>query len=141
MPAHRNGGQAQFLERPVALRPGSDVAPLLDQIRQDLAGNWTIARMARACRMSDRTFIRRFVEATGLSPGDWLAAERMERAKHLLCDSDTPMEEIACAVGFGSAHTLRHHFRKRLGLSPSAYRTRFMPTDAVKDLPRATGPR
>lgn len=141
MPAHRNGGQAQFLERPVALRPGSDVAPLLDQIRQDLAGNWTIARMARACRMSDRTFIRRFVEATGLSPGDWLAAERMERAKHLLCDSDTPMEEIACAVGFGSAHTLRHHFRRRLGLSPSAYRTRFMPTDAVKDRPRATGPR
>lgn len=130
MPAHRSGGQAQFLERPVALRPGSEIAPLLDQVRQDLAGDWTIARMASSCRMSERTFIRRFIEATGVSPGDWLAAERMERAKQLLCARDAPMEEIAHAVGFGSAHALRHHFRKRLGLSPTAFRTRFMPVEA-----------
>ncbi|MBT9368477.1 transcriptional regulator FtrA [Rhizobium sp. CSW-27] len=130
MPAHRNGGQAQFLERPVALRPGSEIAPLLDRIRTDLAGDWTIARMASTCRMSERTFIRRFFEATGLSPGDWLATERMERAKHLLCERNTAMEDIARAVGFGSAHALRHHFRKRLGVSPTVFRTRFMPVES-----------
>ncbi len=140
MPAHRSGGQAQFLERPVALRQGSEVAPLLDRVRDDLAGDWTIARMAQACRMSERTFIRRFVEATGLSPGDWLAAERLERAKQLLCGGDMPMEDVAHAVGFGSAHALRHHFRKRLGLSPTGYRARFMSTDSLKDPSLSTAP-
>ena len=65
IPAHRKGGQAQFLERPVRQRDGTEVAPLLDKIRQNLAGRWTVASMARECRMSNRTFLRRFAEATG----------------------------------------------------------------------------
>lgn len=126
MPAHRTGGQAQFLERPVATREGSEIAPLLDLVRGDLAADWTIASMARQCRMSDRTFLRRFSEATGATPGDWLAAERVDAAKQLLSHGDTAMEDVAQAVGFGSAHTMRHHFRQRLGISPTAYRARFM---------------
>lgn len=125
MPAHRNGGQAQFLERPVAAGPKSALGPLLDQMRGALASRWTIEQMAGAVNMSRRTFERRFIEATGLAPGEWLVAERVEAAKDLLTRTTTPMEDVAAAVGFGTAHALRHHFRSRLHLSPSAYRQEF----------------
>jgi AraC family transcriptional activator FtrA len=126
MPAHRTGGQAQFLVRPVRLRERTEIAPLLDMVRASLAEPWPVERMARECRMSSRTFFRRFTEATGSAPGDWITEERIEAARQMLCDSPAQMEEIAAAVGFGSAHTLRHHFRRKLGLSPSEYRTRFL---------------
>lgn len=125
MPAHRTGGQAQFLERPVPARHQSEVAPLLDRMRVDLGDAWTLKRMASDCRMSLRTFVRRFTEATGLSPGEWLTTERVEEAKRLLIESRHGIEEIATAVGLGSADALRHHFRKRTGVSPKAYREQF----------------
>ena len=126
MPAHRSGGQAQFLERPVRMRERTEIAPLLDQIRTDLSGRWTIASMAQACRMSNRTFLRRFVEATGAPPGECVTSERLEAAKTLLRERSGSLDDIASAVGLGNAYGLRHHFRQRLGLSPSEYRARFM---------------
>jgi len=74
MPAHRTGGQAQFLERPVPARRNSEIAPLLDRLRVELSALWTLERMASECRMSLRTFARRFTEATGVSPGEWLVS-------------------------------------------------------------------
>lgn len=126
MPAHRMGGQAQFLERPVAHRQGLEITPLLENVRASLATNWTVERMAIECRMSVRTFMRRFYESTGQTPGDWLVAERVSEAQRLLCQGTANMDVVALASGFGSAHTLRHHFRKRLGISPGEYRTRFI---------------
>jgi len=70
MPAHRNGGQAQFLERPVRTRPDSEIAPLLDHVRVNLHANWSTATMAQKASMSRRTFERRFAEATGQGPGE-----------------------------------------------------------------------
>lgn len=128
LPAHRAGGQAQFLERPVARRPQGDLGPLLDEIRMRLDEQWTIARMAHSAAMSRRTFERRFVEATGMGPGEWLVAERVEAAKDLLIRSETAMEDIAAAVGFGSAATLRHHFRRQVCLSPTSFRQDFIQT-------------
>ncbi len=125
MPAHRSGGQAQFLERPVRLRKDTEIAPLLDRVRVHLHRPWPIAVLARAARMSPRTFLRRFEEATGTSPGEWLAEARVEAARQLLCETNRSVEEIAEAVGFGSAHALRHQFRSRLSLSPIEYRRRF----------------
>lgn len=126
MPAHRTGGQAQFLERPVPHRDGVEIAPLLENIRRDFAAPWNVERMARECHMSLRTFLRRFSEATGETPGDWLISERVGEAQRLLCLGQANMEIIALASGFGSPHTLRHHFRKRFGISPSEYRSRFI---------------
>lgn len=125
MPAHRTGGQAQFLERPVPVRRNTEVAPLLDRIRTEIGASWPLMRMAEECRMSLRTFVRRFTEATGSPPGEWLAAERIEEAKRLLAAGRLGMDEIAAVVGLGGADTLRHHFRKRIGISPSEFRTRF----------------
>jgi AraC family transcriptional regulator, transcriptional activator FtrA len=125
MPAHRSGGQAQFLQRPVRTRPEMALAPLLDRIRQAIHKPWTITEMAQEAKMSKRTFERRFFEAMGTSPGVWLIDERVEAAKHILTSTARPMDEISEAVGLGSAHALRHHFRRRVKLSPSEYRQRF----------------
>lgn len=133
MPAHRSGGQAQFLVRPVPQRKALAIAPLLDAIRSDLADDWSVQRMAETCRMSLRTFLRRFEEATGQTPGDWLIAERIDAAQRLLRQERVNMEVVAQASGFGSAYALRHHFRKRIGISPTEYRARFIAERPVGD--------
>lgn len=125
MAPHRQGGQAQFIERPVAPRETGKLAPLLDAIRADPRREHRIADLARAAAMSERTFLRRFAEATGTTPGEWLIAARVDLAKQHLEAGPAPIEAVATAAGFASVDTLRHHFRRRVGLSPSDYRARF----------------
>ena len=125
MPAHRSGGQAQFIERPVPRDRTHRLAGLMEQVRADLAAPWTLERMAEAALMSPRTLLRRFTEATGQPPGDWLIAERLAEAQRLLEASALPVERVAAAAGFGSVQALRHHFQARLGLAPRAYRASF----------------
>ena len=136
MPAHRTGGQAQFLERPIPARHQSEVAPLLDKMRAELGAAWTLERMASECRMSLRTFVRRFTEATGMPPGEWLVCERIEVVKQLLVQRRHSIEEIASAVGMGSADSLRHNFRKRTGVSPTAYQIQFSSSRPVQSSSR-----
>lgn len=124
--AHRDGGQAQFIERPVP-RDGDagSMSRLLQRMRMRLAERMTIAGLAAEASMSRRTFIRRFKETTGLAPGAWLTRERMERARELLETSRASIDLVAEACGFAEAATLRHHFRRHLGVSPRVYRARF----------------
>jgi transcriptional regulator GlxA family with amidase domain len=75
--------------------------------------------------MSVRTFTRRFRDEVGSSPQQWLTGRRVERARHLLEDSDLPVDRIAAEAGFGSASALRMHFQAALAVSPSAYRRTF----------------
>jgi len=98
---------------------------VLERMRADPAGDTTITALARTAGMSRRTFLRRFKASTGTTPGAWLANARVARARELLKYSAYDIEEIASAAGFGSAATLRHHFRKHVKVSPSAYRRQF----------------
>lgn len=125
VPAHRSGGQAQFVERPVPRQRESRLAPLLDRVRAAPQTDWTVAAMAREAAMSERSFLRRFVEATGTSPGRWLADVRVEEAKRLLETTALPVEEVARLAGFGSTATLRLHFGRATALGPRDYRDRF----------------
>lgn len=125
MAPHRQGGQAQFIKHPVAESRNGSLAPLLDAIRDDLAAPHRISDLARAAAMSERTFLRRFAEATGMSPGEWLIAQRVDLAKQQLEGSAAPIEDVATLAGFHSVDTLRHHFRRQIGLSPTEYRRRF----------------
>lgn len=126
VPPHREGGQSQFTERPVpVLREGARLAPLLDRMRARLSEDQPLARLAAEASMSMRTFLRRFQAMTGQTPAGWLLSERLASARDLLEGSDSSIEDVATACGFGSVATMRHHFRVRLGTSPGAYRSRF----------------
>jgi AraC family transcriptional activator FtrA len=125
IPPHRDGGQAQFVERPVQNRERNALSPLLDRMRQHLNEAFTVPDMAKMVAMSERTFIRRFKETTGTTPADWLVMARVDQARALLEQSPVPVEEIASQCGFGSATTMRHHFRRKVGVSPNVYRARF----------------
>jgi AraC family transcriptional activator FtrA len=125
MPPHREGGQAQFVERPVPPRADGRLAPLLDEIRSSLDRRWTIAILASKAAMSERTFIRRFFDATGTTPAEWIIERRIEAARELLETESSELKTIAGTAGFGSVQSLRHHFRERMGVSPSSYRARF----------------
>lgn len=135
MPPHRDGNQAQYIEKPVAERADGRLAPLLEAIRKRPAAEWTVAKMAQAAAMSERTFVRRFQEMTGASPGEWLGGVRTDAARELLEGSRVSLEVIATNVGFGSLGTLRHHFRTRLSTTPAAYRKRFQVTAEKKAAP------
>ena len=125
MPSHRDGGQVQFIERPVPPRPQGRLAPLLDDMRARPDRPATISSLAREAAMSERTFLRRFREMTGLTPAAYLLGLRLDRAKQLLECGSVGVEVVAAAAGFGSAGTLRMHFRQSVGVSPREYRRRF----------------
>lgn len=124
IPPHRDGGQAQFIDRPVQ-QEGAALAALFDWMRRNLHRELPISVLAKQARMSERTFLRRFGEATGTTPKDWVIEQRLSRARELLEGSGMAVERVATECGFGSADTLRHHFRTRLKLSPKRYRDRF----------------
>jgi AraC family transcriptional regulator, transcriptional activator FtrA len=125
MAPHREGGQAQFIERPVPRHSADPLGALLEAVRRRPSERWTIARMARRVAMSQRTFIRRFHESTGMRPGEWVIATRLEMARFLLESTAAPLDEISQSSGFGNPAALRHHLRRRVGLTPTAYRASF----------------
>ncbi len=125
IPPHRQGGQAQFVPRPVAADERGRLARLLDWIRAHLSREHTIESLAERAAMSPRTLQREFKSATGLAPYAWIVRERIERAKELLETGRLPAQRIAERVGMGSAESLRHHFRLRVGTTPAQYRARF----------------
>jgi AraC family transcriptional regulator, transcriptional activator FtrA len=121
---HREGGQAQFIVHPVRTE-GDPLTQVFDWARLHIDGEMSIDRLAAQAHMSRRTFIRRFEEATGNSPGAWIVQERVTQARGLLESTDLPVEQVATMTGFGTADTLRHHFRKRLRTTPNLYRAAF----------------
>lgn len=121
----RDGGQAQFIERPVPLREKDMLTPVLEHVRHHLDRELRIADLAGMAAMSERTFIRRFKQSTGMTPTDWISTARVDRARELLETTSLPIDQVAANSGLGSATNLRHHFRRTLGITPAAYRERF----------------
>ncbi|MGO4672101.1 transcriptional regulator FtrA [Bosea sp. 2YAB26] len=125
VPPHRSGGQAQFVRRPLPPQTGSRLSPLLDWMRSSLAEDLTLQRLSDRAGMSQRTFFRRFTEATGSAPGEWILNERVAHACDLLETTTLGVDEVAYRAGLGSAAALRHHFRQRLRTTPTAHRLQF----------------
>jgi AraC family transcriptional activator FtrA len=121
---HREGGQAQFIKRPPAGEPGS-LEPTRRWAAERLAEPLDVAAMAKHAGVSPRTFARRFREETGTTPLRWLLAQRVLEARRLLEASDLPIEDVAWRAGFGSAPSLREHFRRATATTPTAYRRSF----------------
>ncbi|MDD9244654.1 transcriptional regulator FtrA [Enterobacter soli] len=126
IPPHRDGSQTQQLSRPVAqLRESQRFGQLFDFLHQHLAQPHSVDSLSRRVGMSQRTFLRRFQDATGTTPTRWLLNERLLRAKDYLENSRLSIDSIAEQTGFGQAATLRHHFRQHFALSPAQYRKQF----------------
>jgi transcriptional regulator GlxA family with amidase domain len=124
VPPHRDGGQAQYVARPVAVPDSETLGPLLDWVVGHLAEPLDVAGLAERAGMSARTFARRFREETGATPHAWIVGQRVRRAEELLETSDWPVERIATEVGFDAA-ALRLHFARARGVSPARYRRTF----------------
>ena len=121
---HREGGQAQFIERPVPPPSGG-----LDDVREwaleNLSDRLDVTALASRAAMSPRHFARRFAAETGSTPLQWIIAQRVREARRLLEATDMPIEEVAQRAGFGSTPSLRQHFGRAMATSPAAYRRSF----------------
>lgn len=125
VPPHRDGGQAQFVEHPVARLAADTLGDVIGWMELHLDEQVTIADLASRAAMSARTFARRFVQETGTTPQRWLTGQRILLAQQLLEESDAPVDVVAERSGFGNATTMRHHFRSWRATTPDAYRRQF----------------
>jgi len=125
MAPQRSGGQTQFLPAPVAQKPRDDLAAVLEWATLHVGRPLTVKQLAAKALMSERTFLRRFIEATGITPKTWLLQVRMNVARELLESSPLSNEQIAERCGFASAESFRAAFRKTVGLAPMRYRAQF----------------
>jgi AraC family transcriptional regulator, transcriptional activator FtrA len=123
---HREGGQAQFVPRPMPPDEASRLAKLMDWVRANPRRTHSVKSMAAKAAMSPRTLQRQFLEATGLGPYEWVLRERVAVARDLLeSRPGLAMARIAELSGFGSEESMRWHFRRIVLTSPSAYRAKF----------------
>jgi len=125
VPPWRDGGQAQYIERPLPGAGTATTAPTrgwaMDRLDQPL----TLEVLAAHASMSVRTFTRRFREETGVSPARWLLHQRVDRARLLLETTDLSVDQVARRAGFGTATALRQQLHAAIGVSPTAYRRTF----------------
>lgn len=123
---HREGGQSQYIERPVPSQAAADpVATACRWALEHLDADLGVDRLADVAHMSRRSFVRNFRTATGTTPAAWVRSRRLDEARRLLETTDLSVERIAAACGLGSAVTLRQNFAASFGSTPSGYRRRF----------------
>ncbi|MFG3226885.1 GlxA family transcriptional regulator [Kitasatospora sp. NPDC048194] len=131
VPPWRDGGQAQYIQRPVPDSTAPGTAPTQAWAVQRLAEPLTLADLAAHANMSVRTFTRRFRDETGTTPAQWLVRQRVDLARHYLETTDWPVDLIADRTGLGTGASLRRHLRATTGVTPQAYRRTFRPAPAA----------
>ncbi|MFI7009202.1 helix-turn-helix domain-containing protein [Streptomyces sp. NPDC050145] len=125
VPPHRDGGQAQYVERPLPATRCDTVGEVLAWMERNLDRPVTVEELAARALMSPRTFARRFQQETGTTPYRWLLRQRVLLAQELLERTDETVDAIAARAGFGNAAAMRHQFMKALGTTPNAFRRTF----------------
>lgn len=124
-PPHRDGGQAQFVPDPIRRDPSAGLAPVLLWAQNHLARPLRVQELAKRAAMSPRTFARQFLRQNGTTPHQWLIHQRLLAAQRMLENTADSVDRVAEAVGLETAATLRLHFSRVLGTTPTAYRKRF----------------
>jgi transcriptional regulator GlxA family with amidase domain len=121
----RPGGQAQF-SAALSLQAGEDrFGALHDWVGTHLTADLSLQELAGHAGMSERSFSRHYLEATGRTPARAIEAIRVEAARRLLSESRLPVKRIAQRCGFGSEETMRRSFQRLLAVPPHDYRARF----------------
>ncbi|MCR1781900.1 helix-turn-helix domain-containing protein [Nocardioides carbamazepini] len=128
---HREGDQAQYVDRPMP-QPGGvgDLAPTIDWALAHLDERLALDDLAAHAGMSRRNLTRRFAEVTGTTPARWVLTQRLDEARRLLETTAWPITRIAAACGFSSAVTFRQNFATAFSTTPTSYRRRFAPSPA-----------
>lgn len=123
---HREGGQAQYIERPLPGHQGQGpISDVIDWALANLDQPLSVDDLAAHARMSRRNLTRRFREITGISPASWVTARRLDEARSLLETTTWTVERIARVCGFSNPVTLRQNFLTHYGTTPTSYRKRF----------------
>lgn len=125
--AHRDGGQRQFIERPVPDVPDESLAPVLAWAQERLDVPLTVSDLAARAAVSPATLHRRFRAQLGTTPLAWLTRERVALACRMIERGERRLDTVARRSGLGTAANLRALMRRETGLAPSAYRRRFGP--------------
>jgi transcriptional regulator GlxA family with amidase domain len=125
VPAHRSGGQAQFVTPPAEPRTPDGLAPTFEWARARLDQPLTVRDLAGHANLSTRQLARRMQAELQTGPLEWLHHQRIARAQELLERTDASVDHIATSCGMGTATTLRRHFHRALGVTPTAYRATF----------------
>lgn len=121
----RPGGQAQYSTL-LSLQSADDrFGALQEWIGRNLAADLSLAVLAGRSGMSERSFLRHYTRATGMTPARAVERLRVERACTLMTGSRLPMKRLAQRCGFGSEETMRRSFLRQVQVSPQEYRSRF----------------
>ena len=125
----RPGGQAQFSVRLGTAPVERDwLREVLDAVAADPAGDHRLAALSARAGFSPRHLTRVFTREVGMTPARYVERVRVEAARAMLQTSDAPLEAVARATGLGSAEGLRRAFVRQAGVTPHAYRRRFVTT-------------
>ena len=127
VPPWREGGQAQFIARPLPVEPHLTTGPAREWALARIAEPIDLAALARQARIASHV-TRRFRDETGMSAAQWLNLQRVDHARALLESTDLAVDEVARRSGFGTAVSLRQHLHTAVGVAPLAYRRTFRPT-------------
>ncbi|MFF9766393.1 GlxA family transcriptional regulator [Streptomyces sp. NPDC053086] len=121
----RPSGQSQFSVPVEPVSTTRRMAELRHFVTEHIAGPLTVADLAGHAHVSERQLTRIFKTELGMTPAAYIEAARVEVARNRLETSDDTLERVASACGFGTSDTLIRAFRRKLGTTPTEYRSRF----------------
>lgn len=122
----RGATQAPYLKAE-HLTSGRDAAieRVIEHMRANVKSDLPLSQLADMAAMSERTFVRRFRSVAGMPPGQYLQKMRLDIAKHLLEETDQPLDWIVLEVGYCDVSSFRRLFKKEVSVSPGVFRQRF----------------
>ncbi len=130
----RPGGQSQFsMQLAAQVAESSPIGDTQDWVLDNLPKDLGVEALAMRMGMSVRNFARLFKQATGVTPGDYVEAARVEAARRILEEGDTPLKMVAGMCGFGDQAGLRRAFMRRLKVTPAEYRQTFRPSGMIAE--------